>query len=362
MFKLIKEDKNSKARRGRLTTRHGKIETPFFMPIATKGAVKGLSSLDMEDLGTQILLSNTYHLLLRPGEKIIKKAGGLHGFMNWDKPILTDSGGFQVFSLAKFRRISEEGVKFKSHIDGHEYVLTPEKAIRIQRDLGSDIIMVLDECVALPAEYEYIQDSVELTTRWAQRCKKENNKLKNKKPLLFGIVQGGTFKDLREKSVEDLIDIGFDGYAIGGLAVGESKNEMYKIANFTTDLLPKNKPRYLMGVGMPEDITEAVKCGIDMFDCVIPSRNARHGFLFAELKFDSLNNLKYKTIKILNEKYKNDFTPLDSKCDCLTCQNYTKAYLRHLFMSEDYLVQRLATIHNVRFYMRLMEKIRASLA
>ena len=386
MFKLIKEDKNSKARRGNLITRHGEIKTPFFMPIATKGAVKGLSSLDMRDLGTQILLSNTYHLLLRPGEKMIKRAGGLHGFMNWNKPILTDSGGFQVFSLAKFRRINEEGVKFKSHIDGREYLLTPEKAIKIQRDLGSDIIMVLDECIALPAEHEYIKNSVELTTRWAKRCKEENSKfpcligrlpkrrqntnikqIPNSKsqirePLLFGIVQGGVYKDLREKSAKDLIKIGFDGYAIGGLAVGESKENMFEITDYTTEFLPKDKPRYLMGVGMPEDIVEAVKRGIDMFDCVIPSRNARHGFMFTELKLNSFDDLKYKKIKILNEKYKEDFTSLDSTCDCLTCKNYTKAYLRHLFMSEDYLGQRLATIHNVRFYMRLMEKIRACLA
>ena len=373
MYKLIKEDKNSKARRGKLITRHGEIETPFFMPVATRGAVKGLSSLDMKSLGAQILLSNTYHLLLRPGEKMVKKAGYLHGFMNWDKPILTDSGGFQVFSLAKFRRISEEGAKFKSHIDGKEYLLTPEKAIKIQRDLGSDIIMVLDECVKLPADREYIEESVELTTRWAERCKIEmqkskvkmqndNLKLKINKSLLFGIVQGGVYKDLREKSAKDLVKIGFDGYAIGGLAVGESKKDMYKIANFTTDFLPKDKPRYLMGVGMPDDIVEAVRRGIDMFDCVIPSRNARHGFMFTELKLNSLNNLKYKKIKILNEKHKEDFTPLDSTCDCLTCKNYTKAYLRHLFMSEDYLGQRLATIHNVRFYMRLMEEIRTLLA
>lgn len=362
MFKLLKKNKKSKARRGKLITKHGEIETPFFMPIATKGAVKGLSSLDMKELGAQILLSNTYHLFLRPGEKLIKKAGGLHGFMNWDRPVLTDSGGFQVFSLAKFRKISEEGAKFKSHIDGKEYMLTPEKAMKIQNDLGSDIIMVLDECVSLPADREYIEESVNLTTRWAKRCKEEISKLDNNKSLLFGIVQGGTFENFREKSAKDLIKIGFDGYAIGGLAVGESKDDMYKVVDHTTDFLPKDKPRYLMGVGMPEDILKAVNLGVDMFDCVIPARNARHGFLFIDLEIKNLNTLKYNSVKILNEKHKEDFTSLDSNCDCLTCQNYTKAYLRHLFMSEDYLGQRLATIHNVRFYMKLMEGIRNVLA
>jgi queuine tRNA-ribosyltransferase len=378
MFKLIKEDKNSKARRGKLITKHGEIKTPFFMPIATKAAVKGLSSLDMNELGAQILLSNTYHLMLRPGEKLISKAGGLHGFMNWHKPILTDSGGFQVFSLAKFRKISEEGVKFKSHIDGREYFLTPEKAIKIQKDLGSDIIMVLDECVALPAKHKYIKDSVELTTRWARRCKLENQKSKIKnqnekskfkinKSLIFGIVQGGTFKDLRGKSAGDLVKLNFDGYAIGGLAVGESKKKMFEIADFTTDLLPKDKPRYLMGVGMPEDIVRAVKCGIDMFDCVIPSRNARHGYLFkfriqnSESRILNTKSKFYDVVHISNEKYKSDFSSIDPECDCFTCRNYTKAYLRHLFMSEDYLGQRLATIHNIRFYIRLMEKIRSEI-
>lgn len=362
MLEIIKKDKKSKARRGKLITAHGEVKTPFFMPIATKGAVKGLSSLDMENLGAQILLGNTYHLMLRPGEKLIKKTGGLHGFMNWNKPVLTDSGGFQVFSLAKFRRINEKGVRFKSHLDGREYMLTPEKAVQIQQDLGSDIIMVLDECVALPAEYDYIQDSIGLTCRWAKRCKEEHNKIETEKSLLFGIVQGGVYKDLRKKSAKDLIKIGFDGYAIGGLAVGESKKEMFKIADFTTDLLPEEKPRYLMGVGMPEDILSAVRCGIDMFDCVIPSRNARHGFLFTELLLNNLDDLKYKTVKILNEKYREDFSPVDSECDCLACKNYSKAYIRHLFMSEDYLGQRLATIHNIRFYMRLMGKIRANLS
>lgn len=361
MFKILKEDKKSKARIGKLETAHGEIKTPFFMPIATKGAVKGLSSLDIENLQAQIILGNTYHLMLRPGEKLIKKAGGLHGFAAWNRPILTDSGGFQVFSLAKFRKIDEKGVRFKSHIDGKEYMLTPEKAVKIQLDLGSDIIMVLDECVALPADYDYVKDSVELTTRWARRCKGEMSKQKNKS-LLFGIVQGGIYKDLREKSAKDLINIGFDGYAIGGLAVGESKKEMFKIADFTTDFLPLEKPRYLMGVGMPEDIVKAVRCGVDMFDCVIPTRNARHGFLFSELQLNELSELKYKTVKILNNKNKEDFNPIDSECDCFACKNYTRSYLRHLFMSEDYLGQRLATIHNIRFYMRLMEKIRANLS
>lgn len=370
MFQIIKTSKTTKARKGRLITLHGEIDTPFFMPIATKGAVKGLSSDELQTLNVQIILSNTYHLFLRPGSKIIKKAGGLHQFMSWPNPILTDSGGYQVFSLAKLREIEDQGVFFRSHLDGKKYLLTPEKTIEIQKDFGSDIMMVLDECVVYPSKYKYVKKSVELTSRWAERCKiqnakikvqNENEKFKNtkiKKQLLFGIVQGGVYKDLRKKSAEDLIKIGFDGYAIGGLAVGEPRKKMFEIIDYTTKILPKDKPRYLMGVGMPKEMLEAVKHGIDMFDCVIPTRNARHGFLFSKLEMSDFKKMDYEIIRIVNKKYKQDFTSLDSSCDCYTCQNFSKAYLHHLFISEDFLGQRLATIHNIRFYMKLMEQIR----
>jgi len=365
MFRLLKKDKKSKARRGILSTPHGDIESPFFMPIATKAAIKGITSSEILDLGAQIILSNTYHLYLRPGDEIVERAGGLHKFMDWKKPILTDSGGYQVFSLAKLRKIEEKGVYFRSHIDGSEHLLTPEKAIRIQLNLGSDIIMVLDECVEYPADYSYIKESVELTTRWAERSKiffNKNIDLKNsKKQLLFGIVQGGVFKDLRQKSLKDLNSLDFDGYAIGGLAVGEPREKMYEMVDYTTELLSENKPRYLMGVGMPEEIGQAVAHGIDMFDCVIPTRNARHGYLFTNLDFKNLDKINYKPVKILNKKYKEDFITLDSKCDCQVCKNYSKAYLRHLFVTNDILGLRLASIHNIKFYMELMEKIRESI-
>lgn len=360
MFKLL--SKKNKARRGILDTAHGEIETPFFMSIATSGFIKGLTTDEMKEIKAPVILSNTYHLMLRPGEKLIKKAGGLHKFMNWQGPILTDSGGYQVFSLAKFRKISDSGVKFKSGIDGKEYFLTPKKAIEVQQDLGSDIIMVLDECIENPASYNVAHEAVERTTRWAKLCKKQRSK-KTKKQLLFGIMQGSLYKDLRKKSAEDLIKIGFDGYAIGGLAVGEGKSEMYKMVEYAANLLPEDRPRYLMGVGYPEDIVKAVSLGVDMFDCVIPTRNARHGMLFTDLKNIDLKKgtVKYKALHITNEKYKEDFKPVDKNCDCELCKNYSRSYLRHLFMSKSFLGQRLATLHNLRFYIRLMGEIRALL-
>ncbi|PIZ57535.1 tRNA guanosine(34) transglycosylase Tgt [bacterium (Candidatus Torokbacteria) CG_4_10_14_0_2_um_filter_35_8] len=368
-FILKKINKRNKARCGKLATPHGRIQTPFFMPIATKATVKTLSSEDLEDINAQIILSNTYHLYLRPGLKVLKEAKGLHNFMNWEKPILTDSGGFQVFSLAKINKVSDEGVGFSSHIDGQYHFLTPEKVIQIQNVIGSDIAMCLDECVKLPATYNYIKESIERTTNWAYRSLKEKAKLGNKNQALFGIVQGGVYKRLRERSAKEIMDLDFEGYAIGGLSVGESRSQMYKVLDYTAPLLPENKPRYLMGVGTPDNIVEAVKRGIDMFDCVLPTRNARHGMLyvfsedFAKNRKKDIFNFKkfYKIVRIGNKKYKTDFTSLDSTCDCITCKNYTKAYLRHLFSVDELLALRLATIHNLRFYLRLMERIRETI-
>lgn len=359
MFKVLKKDKQSSARRGILKTKHGEINTPFFMPIATKGAVKGLDVQDLLNLQAQIILGNTYHLYLRPGLALIKKSGGLHKFINWDKPILTDSGGFQVFSLARIRNITEKGVKFRSHIDGEKHLLTPEESMKAQITFGSDIAMVLDECTSYPCDYNYAKNSIELTSRWALRCKKYfKSKSKNK---LFGIVQGSIYKDLRKQSAKDLVSIGFDGYAIGGLAVGEPEKKKLEVLDYTVPELPDNKPRYLMGEGTPEGILEAVKSGVDMFDCVIPTRNARHGVLYTDLKLIKLDQIAYQSVKIKNQQYKNDLSPVDKNCDCYTCRNYTKAYVRHLFMMGDYLGQRLATIHNIRFYMRMMKEIRSSI-
>lgn len=359
-FQVIKKDSKSLARAGVLSTPHGKIQTPFFMPIATSAAVKTLSVDEVKKAGAQIILSNTYHLMLRPGMEVIKKAGGLHKFMNWDSPILTDSGGYQVFSLAKIRKIKEKGVEFQSHLDGSSLLLTPEKAIQIQQILGSDIIMALDECPAYPSSKKYVQESMELTSRWANRCKLTNSRIKGLKNLLFGIVQGGTHKDLREKHARDIVTIGFDGYAIGGLAVGEPYQKMLEVLNWTVPHLPEDKLRYLMGVGLPEQIVESVKRGIDMFDCVIPTRNARHGLLYV-WKNKTLAGKFYSELRVKNKKHIRDFKPLDPKCDCYTCQNHSRAYLRHLFMNNELLGLRLATIHNLRFYLQLMEKVRRNI-
>jgi queuine tRNA-ribosyltransferase len=364
-FKILKQSKINHARLGELKTRRGVIKTPFFMPIATKAAVKSLTYEDLKKLDPGILLSNTYHLMIRPGEKLIKKAGDLHAFMNWDKSILTDSGGFQVFSLSKMRKITDAGVEFRSHLDGKKYFMRPEDSIKIQLALGSDIIMVLDECVELPAKREYLEKSVDMTTEWASRCRKyfdKTIKKTAKKPLLFGIVQGGTEQDLRLKSARDLVKLNFDGYAVGGLAVGEAEQEMYSVLDYLVKELPENKPRYLMGVGRPENIIEAVKRGIDMFDCVIPTREARHGRLY--LPNPRIKNVfkspkkSYQQVNIKLQKYATDFSPInkDSQFDVL--KNYSKAYLRHLFATQEPLALRLATLNNLEFYLGLMEKIR----
>jgi len=372
MIKILKKDKKTKHRIGFLETRRGVVQTPFFMPIATKGAVKSLAPEDLQALGAQIILGNTYHLWLRPGVEIIKKSGDLHRFMNWPGPILTDSGGYQAFSLggkiaarqdAKtgFVKISDAGVEFRDPIDGKKYWLTPEKSIEIQLSIGSDIIMVLDECPPYPASHEAVAKAVTRTTAWAARCKKyfdkkTKNIKKEKRPLLFGIVQGGIHKDLRERSARELLEIGFDGYAIGGVAVGEPRKYLATVLEAVLPLLPEDRPRYLMGLGKPEEMTAAVKAGIDMFDCVIPTREARHGKLY-KLKAQN-RKLFYEAINIFNYKFAKDFQPIDEKCDCYACRNYTRAYLHHLFKVGEPLSLRLATIHNLKFYLGLMESLR----
>lgn len=364
MFKILDIDKIR--RRGVLGTSHGNIETPFFMPIATRGAVKNLSPEELEEIGAQIVLSNTYHLWLKPGDETIREAGGLHKFMNWHNPILTDSGGFQVFSLGKFARFSEEGVEFKNPANGDKRLLTPEKSMEIQLNLGSDIIMCFDECIPWDCTYEYAQNSVDRTTRWAKRCKdyfaSKIDLESSNRPLLFGIVQGNKFEDLRKKSALDLCEIGFDGYAIGGAdTVHGTHKEMMRTLKYALDWLPEDKPRYYMGAGKPEDIVEAVAMGVDMFDCVIPTRNARHGSLFKfKVKSLKLKVLKdfYETTQITNSKFKNDFAPIDENCDCYACRNYSKAYIRHLIDIKESLGMRMATIHNLKFYLDLMKILR----
>ena len=346
-YELIHECKQSGARRGRIYTPHGIIETPIFMPVGTQATVKSLTPEELkEEVKASIILSNTYHLYLRPGNKLIKKAGGLHSFMNWDRAILTDSGGFQVFSLGDLRKISEEGVEFKSHLDGSKHFLSPEKAIEIENDLGADIIMAFDECVEYPATYEYTKNSMERTTRWAIRCKNAHKNTENQ--ALFGIVQGGMYKDLREKSANDLVKLDLPGYAVGGLSVGEPKELMCDILNFTTKLLPKQKPRYLMGVGTPDYLLEAVIRGIDMCDCVLPTRIARNGTAMTS---------KGKLV-IRNKTFEEDFSVLDDECDCYTCRNYTRAYIRHLLKAKEILGVRLLSIHNLRFLTKLMERVK----
>lgn len=369
---------SSGIRRGTIHTQHGELQTPVFMPVATKGALKALLPLECEKLGVQILLGNTYHLMLRPGSDVIREAGGLHDFMQWKKPILTDSGGYQVFSLGERLerkvkgtsrvRFSEEGVEFQSHLDGSKQMMTPESSIAIQQDLGADIMMCFDECPSHDAMKHYQRESMERTTRWAKRCKEQHTErilnsdvmLPNPEQQLFGIVQGGLHEDLRKEHAQQIVDIGFVGYAIGGLAVGETKEDMYRILDAVVPLLPEGQPRYLMGVGKPENILEAVKRGIDMFDCVLPTRNARHGTLYVGGDISSnLSGVEYMTLNIFNEKYKRDFTVLDESCECGACQGgFTKAYLRHLFIAQEPLALRLATLHNIAFIMRLMKRIR----
>ena len=345
-YELLHVDKNSGARRGVVHTPHGDIQTPIFMPVGTLATVKAMSPEELKnDVKAQIILSNTYHLYLRPGHDIVKEAGGLHKFMNWDRPILTDCGGFQVFSLSSLRKISEEGVLFNSHLDGSKHLFTPEKVMEIEEALGADIIMAFDECCPYPADYEYVKKSMERTTRWAVRCK-EAHKTENQG--LFGIIQGGFYKDLREQSAKDLISLDFPGYAIGGISVGEPKEEFLDILRYTTPLMPENKPRYLMGVGSPDYLIEASLAGIDMCDCVLPTRLARHGTALTS---------KGKLV-IRNQNFARDWNKLDDECDCYTCRNYTRAYLRHLIKTNEILGMRLLSLHNLRFLTKLMERVR----
>ena len=351
-YELIKKDKDTKARLGKLFTNHGVCDTPMFMPVGTCATVKTLSPEEIKEVGSGVILSNTYHLWLRPGADIIEKAGGLHRFMHYDGPILTDSGGFQVFSLAKNKKkdITEEGVHFKSHIDGKKLFLTPELSIEIQNKLSSDIAMSFDECPPASADYQYLKNSVERTIRWAVRGKKAH---KNGEQSLFGIVQGGPYKDLREYSALETVRLSFDGYSIGGVANdGESKEDMYHAIDYSIPFLPEDKPRYLMGVGDPIDILEGIERGVDMFDCVLPTRIARHGNAFTESGKINIRNLKYKE----------DFTPLSSSCDCYTCKYYTKSYIRHLMIANESFGARLLSIHNIRFLIRLTEGARASIS
>ena len=347
-YELLKKENNTKARYGTLKTNYGEYETPMFMPVGTLANVKTLTPEELKDANSAVILSNTYHLWLRPGEDVVNHAGGLHKFMNYDGPILTDSGGFQVFSLAKAKDITEEGVTFKSHIDGKKLFLTPELSIQIQNKLDSDIAMSFDECIPYPATYDYAKKSTERTLRWAKRGKDAFN---NERQSLFGIVQGGEYKDLRNYSAIETVKMDFDGYSIGGTSVGEGKDTMYKMIDDAIEYLPEDKPRYLMGVGDPIDIIEGTIRGIDMFDCVLPTRLARHGNAFTRNGKINLRNLKYKE----------DFTKLDMSCDCYTCTNYTKAYIRHLVTSNEMLGGRLLSIHNIRFLTKLTEELRESI-
>lgn len=357
MYTLIKQEGN--ARLGTFETVHGTVQTPVFMNVGTAGAIKGaVSADDLKALGCQVLLCNTYHLHVRPGDKLVAEAGGLHKFVHWDAPILTDSGGFQVFSLAQLRKIKEEGVTFNCHLDGHRIFMGPEESMRIQANLGSTIAMAFDECVENPAEYGYAKKSCERTYRWLVRCKTELDRLKsegkavNAKQMLWGINQGCTYEDLRQTHMKNIATLDLDGYAIGGLAVGESAEEMYRVIEAVEPFMPKDKPRYLMGVGTPVNILEAVYRGIDFFDCVMPSRNARHGHLFTSKGI----------INIKNEKYARDFSPIDENCGCPVCRTYSKAYVRHLIKADEMLGMRLAVMHNLFFYNDLMRKIRQALS
>jgi queuine tRNA-ribosyltransferase len=348
-YELIKESKESNARLGKLHTPHGVIDTPVFMPVGTQATVKAMSPQELEEIGAGIILSNTYHLYLRPGHELVAKAGGLHQFMNWSGAILTDSGGFQVFSLGDLRKIREEGVEFRSHIDGSKHLFTPEKVMEIEMALGADIAMAFDECVSYPMDYEYTKLAMERTTRWAERCLQAHHRADQ---ALFGIVQGGMYNDLRAISAKDLVSLGFPGYGIGGLSVGEPKDLSYQILEATVPLLPKDKPRYLMGVGTPDYLIEGVIRGVDMFDCVMPTRIARNGTVFTS----------EGRLTIRNAAYKEDFTPLDPNCNCTSCRNYTRAYIRHLFNAGEILGLRLTTYHNLYFLINLMKQIREAIA
>jgi queuine tRNA-ribosyltransferase len=348
-FSLTKQGAGTKGRLGKIITSHGEVRTPVFMPVGTQATVKTLSPEDLKCVGAEIILSNTYHLFLRPGHELIREFGGLHRFMNWNRPVLTDSGGFQVFSLAELRKVTDEGVTFQSHIDGGaKHVITPEYAVAIQEALGADIIMAFDECIPYPATKDYAQESMNRTHRWAKRCREAK---KETGQALFGIIQGGMYADLRKQSAEMLVDIGFEGYAIGGLSVGETKPLMYEMIEATVPRLPAERPRYLMGVGTPEDLVEGVDRGIDMFDCVMPTRNARNGTFFTS----------FGKLSIRNSRYERDHGPLDPECGCYTCRTFSRAYLRHLFNAGEVLALRLGTLHNLAFYIGLMKRIRESL-
>jgi queuine tRNA-ribosyltransferase len=353
-FKVLSKDSKTRARVCEISTEHGVFQTPIFMPVGTQATVKAIEQRELEEIGTKIILSNTYHLYLRPGEDVLRQAGGLHKFMNWNKPILTDSGGFQVFSLSGLRKINSDGVEFKSHLDGSSHFFSPEKVVQIQRTIGSDIMMVLDECLENPTEYERVKESVKLTTSWAKKSKTE---FENSKPdyglkqYIFGIIQGSVYKDLRKQSALDLNELDFDGYAIGGLAVGEENEVMYDIVEHTVGFMNENKPRYLMGVGTPEDLLNAVERGIDLFDCVMPTRNARNGTMFTSRGKLRLKNLENKF----------NYNSPDEDTDSYTACSFSVAYLRHLFMCDEILAAQLTTIHNLRFYLKLMEDSRKAI-
>jgi queuine tRNA-ribosyltransferase len=347
-FRLIKTDRGSAARLGSLTTPHGMIDTPIFMPVGTQATVKAMTPEELREVGAQIILANTYHLYIRPGHELVARLGGLHEFMHWQGPILTDSGGFQVFSLGELRKITEEGVRFQSHLDGSSHFISPESAMAIQEALGSDIIMCFDECAPYPAEFGYVRKSMEMTTRWAQRCKDAHHRPDQ---ALFGIVQGGMFRELREQSISDLRHIGFDGYALGGLSVGEEKELMYEVMGYCAPLLPDDRPRYVMGIGAPEDLIEGIHAGFDMFDCVMPTRNARNGMLFTS----------FGRVNIKGAAYAEDRQPIDPECSCYVCRNYSRAYLRHLYRSGEILASRLNTWHNLHYYLSLMAEARKAI-
>jgi queuine tRNA-ribosyltransferase len=348
-FEILKKDERTGARLGRCATAHGVFHTPAFIPVGTQATVKGLTPEELREMGAEIILSNTYHLYLRPGHERVRRLGGLHRFMHWDHPLLTDSGGFQVFSLNSLVKVSEEGAEFQSHLDGARHHITPERAVQIQEALGADIIMCLDECTPYPASHDQAERSLDLTLNWSRRCKESR---RGQDQALFGIIQGGIYPDLRRKSVEVMEGIGFDGYAIGGLSVGESKEIMIQVVSEIAPLLPAYQPRYLMGVGTPGDMAEAVQLGVDMFDCVLPTRNARNGTLFT----------RSGRLVIKNARYAEDALPVEPGCSCYTCRYYSRAYLRHLYLAEEILAMRLNTIHNLHFYLRFMKQIRQAIA
>jgi queuine tRNA-ribosyltransferase len=353
-FKVLSKDSKTKARVCEVSTEHGTFQTPIFMPVGTQATVKAIEHRELNEIGAGIILGNTYHLYLRPGEDVFSQAGGIHRFMNWNKPVLTDSGGFQVFSLSGLREVNYEGVEFKSHLDGSTHFFSPEKVIRIQRNIGADIIMVLDECLENPAEYGKVKESVKLTSNWAQRSKDEFMNTKSQyecRQYLFGIIQGSVYKDLRKQSANELGELDFDGFAVGGLAVGEENEMMYDVVEYTVQFIDESKPRYLMGVGTPEDLLNAIERGMDMFDCVMPTRNARNGMMFTSRG----------KLRLRNVENKFNFNSPDEDSDSYTARNFSVAYLRHLFMSDEILAAQLATIHNLRFYMKLMEESRKAI-